>query len=554
MTTAKTLSTAENPHPYNPTYSRADPLVRPMGRNGTVASHHYLASWAGVEILRQGGNAVDAAVAVSAALGVVEPAMNGPAGTGTMLIHWADDGRTYGLDFSGSVPMAAGTATSGDVYFGPRAQLVPGNLGGWLAALERFGTMDRTTVFAPAIGLAEDGQPVSPTLSYYIGRMFSQLQGGESGVASVFAPGGRPMQPGEILRQPDLGRTYRAIVDGGADVFYTGAIAEQIARCVSARGGWLSADDLRGFAPVWEEPLAIEHAGWRVMTPPPPCSGVQILETLRLLEAFDMSQWDATSPEYLHLLVEAIKLARYDRVFKGSSLQGTDGARWCLSDEHIAALRSSMDLTHAAESEGDWFVSPHTTHFSVADRAGNVVSSTQSLGAIFGSGVVVDGTGLILNGLLFLFDLDPSAPNGIEPGKKMDDPMSPIIATHPDGNVLAVGSPGGQGILQTNVQMFNDVVHFGMSPQAAVESPRVTSWGRRAFIDKFGHLYDPRSLAIEDRLPQRTKDELVRRNHVLEPLGEWSHAVGAGAIVLRHANGVLEGGADPRRDGLAYAF
>src|SRR5205814_10399287 len=149
------------------------------------------------------------------------------------------------------------------------------------------------------------------------------VQGGDSGVASIFAPGGGPMEPGEVLRQPDLARTYRSIVEDGADVFYRGDIADQIARCVASRGGWLSADDLRDFAPVWEEPLAIEHAGWRVMTPPPPCSGVQILETLRLLEAFDVSQWDALSPEYLHLLVEAIKLARYDRVFKGSSLQGT---------------------------------------------------------------------------------------------------------------------------------------------------------------------------------------------------------------------------------------
>jgi gamma-glutamyltranspeptidase/glutathione hydrolase len=480
--------------------------------------------------------------------------MNGPAGNGTMLIHCADDGRTYGLDFSGNVPMAAGTATSGDVYFGPRAQLVPGNVGGWLAALERFGTMDRATVFAPAVRLADGGQPVSPTLSYYMRRMLSQLQGADSGVASMFAPGGRPMEPGEVLRLPDLADTYRSIVKGGADVFYRGEIAEQIAHCVSSRGGWLSADDLRDFAPAWEEPLAIEHSGWRVMTPPPPCSGVQILETLRLLEAFDISQWDALSPEYLHVLIEAIKLARYDRVFNFSSRQGTDGAHQFLRDGHIDRLRGSINLAEAAESEGDWFVPPHTTHFSVADRAGNVVSSTQSLGAIFGSGVVVGGTGLILNGLLFLFELDPSAPNGIAPGKKMDDPMSPMMATHPDGRVLAVGSPGGQGILQTNVQMFNDVVHFGMSPQAAVESPRVTSWGRRAFIDKFGHLYDPRSLAIEDRLPRRTQAELVQRGHVLEPLGGWSHAVGAGAIVLRHANGILEGGADPRRDGLAYAF
>ncbi len=548
-----TISTAVNPHPYTPEYSHASPLIRPMGLNGVVASHHYLASGAGVEVLRQGGNAVDAAVAVSAALGVVEPAMNGAAGNGNMLIYCAADDRTYCLDFSGTTPRAAGSATSGDVYFGPRAQLVPGNLGGWLAALERFGTMDRAAVFAPAIRYAEEGQPVSPTLTYYIGRMLTTLQGEDSGVARIFAPGGRASQPGEIVRQPDLADTYRAIVEGGADAFYRGEIARRIAAYVAARGGWLSEDDLRDFAPEWQEPLAIDHDGWRVATPPPPCGGIQILETLKILEGFDLERWSALSADYLHVLVEAIKLARYDRVFEGSSTSNAHRASYFLSDAHVSELRRRIDR-RAAPSEGDWYTSPHTTHFCVADRAGNVVSSTQTLGAIFGSGVVVEGTGLILNGLLFLFDFDPGSPNQLAPGKKVDDPMAPLIARHADGRVLAVGSPGGQGILQTNVQMFDDVAHFGLSPQAAVEAPRLTSWGRRAFIDKFGQTYDPTALALEDRFPEEVKAELARRGHVLQPLGEWSHAVGAGAVVLRHANGVVEGGADPRRDGLAYAF
>jgi gamma-glutamyltranspeptidase/glutathione hydrolase len=543
-----------NPHPYTPQYSQADPLVRPMGRNGSVASHHYLASEAGLEILRKGGNAVDAAVATSAALGVVEPAMNGAAGNGNMLIWSAKDERAYCLDFSGRAPQGVRDAHPDDVYFSARAPLVPGNVAGWLAALERFGTMDRATVFAPAIRYAEEGQPVSPTLTYYARRMLTQLQGADSGVARIFAPGGQPPEPGAMLRQPELAETYRTLVRDGADSFYRGALARRIGAYVQEHDGWLTTDDLASYAATWEEPLAIDYGDWRVMTPPPPCSGIQILQTLKILALYDPSRWTAFSEDYLHTLVEAIKLSRHDRVFEGSTSSRANESEHFLSDEHIAQLRAKINPSRAAASEGDWYTSPHTTHFSIGDRDGNLVSSTQTLGAIFGSGVIVDGTGLILNGLLFLFDADPASPNRLEPGKKIDDPMSPVIARHPSGRTIAIGSPGGQGILQTNVQMFANIVHFGMSPQAAVESPRITSWGRRAFIEKFGADHDPRSLAIEDRLPAEAKAALQARGHELVSLGEWSHAVGAGAIVLRHANGVLEGGADPRRDGLAYAF
>jgi gamma-glutamyltranspeptidase/glutathione hydrolase len=543
-----------NPHPYTPQYSHADPLVRPMGRNGCVASHHYLASEAGLEMLRKGGNAVDAAVAVSAALGVVEPAMNGAAGVGNMLIWSAKDERAYCLDFSGHAPEGVGDAGRDDVYFSARAPLVPGNLSGWLTALERFGTMDRETVFAPAIRYAEEGQPVSPTLSYYIGRMLTQLQGADSGVARIFAPGGHGYEPGEMVRQPELAETYRLLVRDGADAFYRGDLARRIGAYVRANDGWLTTGDLASYSATWEEPLAISYGEWRVMTPPPPCSGIQILQTLRLLESYDLDRWSSFDPDYLHTMLEAVKLARHDRVFGGSTSTHARETEYFLSDKRIAELRAKIDPGRAAASEGDWYSSPHTTHFSVGDRDGNVVSSTQTLGAIFGSGVIVDGTGLILNGMLFLFDADPNSPNRMEPGKKIDDPMAPVIARHPSGRTLAVGSPGGQGILQTNVQMFANLVHFGLSPQAAVEAPRIHSWGRRSFIDKFGGDYDPRSVAIEDRLPQAAKDELTRRGHALVSLGEWSHAVGAGAIVERHENGVLEGGADPRRDGLAYAF
>ena len=542
-----------NPHPWVPQSSVTNPLVRVMSRNGNASSHHYLASQAGTEVLRAGGNAVDAAVAISAALGVVAPAMIGAAGNGYMTIFWAPDQRTYCLDFAGTAPAMVGEATPDDVYFGPRAQLVPGAVAGWMTALERFGALDPAAVFAPAIRYAEQGFPVSPTLSGFIARMLRELQGERSAVAELLAPNGRALQPGEILQQPDLAETYRMIARQGPEIFYRGEIAQRISRYLSDRQGWLTAADLETFSATWQEPVSIEYRGWTVMAPPPPCSGLQILQTLKILEGYDLKSWNALAPDYVHTLVEAIKLSREDRVTGGSTSTHASESTRFLSDQHTSALRRRIDPRQAAPSEGDWYTSPHTTHFTVGDGSGNVVSSTQTLGAIFGSGEVVDGTGLILNGLLFLFDADPRSPNRLEGGKKIDNPMSPVIAHHSSGETLAVGSPGGQGILQTTVQLFADIVDFGMPPQAAVEAPRFVSFGRRAFIAQFAPDHDPRSLAMEDRFPEATTAELARLGHVIELVGDWSHSVGAGAVTYVRENGVLEGGSDPRQDGLTAA-
>jgi gamma-glutamyltranspeptidase / glutathione hydrolase len=545
---------ATNPHPYAPSVSGANPLVSVMGRNGVAATHHYLASSVGIDVLKQGGNAVDAAVAISAVLGVVEPAMCGPAGTGNMVILWADDGQAHCLDFSGSAPSRLGEISPNGMYFGAGAAMVPGSTGGWLAALERFGTLGAETVFAPAIRYAEDGFPISATLAYYLSRMAASLRTCPA-TASIFLPHDRVPEPGEMLRQTDLANTYRVIAHGGAQAFYRGNLAERMLAAIQAMHGWLSAADLRDFEAEWQTPLAIQYRDWTVVTPPPPCSGVQILQTLSILAGYDLRNLDPLSGEYLHMLVEAIKLAREDRVVGGSWLADGSGAARYLEPEYSRELRTRIHPEHAAPSSGDWFQSStNTTHFCVADRWGNLVSSTQTLGTLFGSGVVLDGTGMLLNGLLFLFDTDPKALNRLAPGKKLDLVMSPVLAQRPDGETIVVGSPGGQGSLQTIVQMLVNMIDFGLVPQQAVEAPRVLSLGRRAFIDKFGPDHDPTALAIEDRVPVQAQEELTRRGHSIEHLGEWSHTVGAGAAIRRRSTGVLEGGADPRRDGLAYAY
>ena len=327
-----------NPHPYAPQYSQADPLVRPMGRNGSVASHHYLASEAGLEILRKGGNAVDAAVATSAALGVVEPAMDGAAGNGNMLVYRAEEDRTYCLDFSGHAPMGARDAAPDDVYFSARAQLVPGNVSGWLTALERFGTMDRETVFAPAIRYAEEGQPVSPTLSYYVRRMLTQLQGAESGVARIFAPGGRAPEPGDMLRQPELAETYRVIVRGGADEFYRGALAQRIGAYVRDHDGWLTTEDLASKLTADGIKSAPYHAG---LTPTERSANQEAF----LREAIEREAGDAIAViEPSEAVARQVKRVLSDRRLRNARAEGGEVLYLCSGDDDaLAALRRKLE-------------------------------------------------------------------------------------------------------------------------------------------------------------------------------------------------------------------
>jgi gamma-glutamyltranspeptidase/glutathione hydrolase len=227
-----------------------------------------------------------------------------------------------------------------------------------------------------------------------------------------------------------------------------------------------------------------------------------------------------------------------------------------LSGGYVAQLRQQIDPRRAAPSEGDRFAgaSAFTTSFCVADAEGTLVACTQSLGQLFGAAVVAGETGLLLDDFLWWFDDHPDSPNRLAPGKKLDMCLAPTLALGPDGARVALATPGSNGIAQTTVQMLANVVEFGLPPQAAVEAPRLASFGRHPFIDPWGPPREPTLLALEDRIALSTRDELTRRGHTLEHLGAWSNTVGSGVAILRHASGVLEGGADPRRDSQACGW
>jgi gamma-glutamyltranspeptidase/glutathione hydrolase len=528
-----------------------------MGTRGVVTSAHPLASMAGVRILLEGGNAVDAAVAVGSTLNVVEPFMSSAGGIGLMLISRAKSGERHVLDFIGRTPRAADRdrATDDELAGGPKSCAIPGNLGGWLAALERFGSMPRQRVLAPAIDLCESGVP----LTWASVRFFEQARATleRSAEAQRLYLGNGGPRPGRIMTYKELGATFRQVAEGGAEVFYRGPIARAIARAVTDAGGWLTEADLAAFSPEWREPLTISYRGYEVSSVPPPFSAFQMLETLNILEGFDVAGWGQNSTEYLHHLVEAIKLGSADRLAYAYS--GEVPIRGLVSKAYAESQRKRIDPSRAAVSEGERFnpaclpgqvgeghpadfMNEQTTHFACADAGGTVVSVTQTLGVPFGSGFAVPGTGLVLNNILKWMDRDPASPNVLRPGRKAGTMMSPTQVFRQGAFAISIGTPGSYGILQTQPQMLLNVLEFGMHIQEAIEAPRI-------------RVYRDRLLDAEARIPAETREALGRRGHEVNVIDEWSWIVGGGQGIARDAeSGALMAGADPRRDGYALAI
>jgi gamma-glutamyltranspeptidase/glutathione hydrolase len=527
-----------------------------MGTRGVVTSAHPLASMAGIEMLLAGGNAVDAAVATAAALNVVEPFMSGAGGIGLLLLSRARTGERHVLDFIGRAPRAAdpARASEDDLVGGPKSCATPGNLGGWLAALERFGTMDRARVLAPAIRLAGEGVP----LTWKNVTFFEQARAtlGRSAEAGRLYLGGGDPRPGQVVRYPELAGTFRQVAEGGAEAFYRGPTAKAIARAVREAGGWLDEEDLAAFTPEWRAPLGIGYRGHEVVSVPPPFSAFQLLETLGILEGLDLAGAGHNSPAVLHYLIEAVKLASADRL--AYACRDDPPVRGLLGKAYLDRQRARIDRRRAAVSEGErWnparlpgqiseghpadFMHEQTTHLACADAGGTVVSLTQTLGVPFGSGFAVPGTGLVLNNILKWMDRDPASPNVLGPGKKAGTMMSPTQAFRDGRFLVSIGTPGSYGILQTTVQMLLNVLDFGMNIQEAIEAPRV-------------RIYRDRLVDAEARIPATTRRTLARRGHQVNAIDDWSWVVGGGQGIVRDGeSGALMAGADPRRDGYALA-
>ncbi|MBM3948151.1 MAG: gamma-glutamyltransferase [SAR202 cluster bacterium] len=535
-----------------------------MGVNGMVASANPFASMAGVRMLQAGGNAFDAAVAVASTLGVVEPFMSGPGGIGVALMYVAKEKRLRVLNFSGRAPKKATpdqfTQETKDI--GVRSALVPGNALGWLTFHEAYGRLEREQVFAPAIDLAENGFGVTYFNYRHFIKQGARLQRHAPSAALLFDRQGKVPDPGERHRFPQLAGTYKRLAKEGADVFYRGEIAEKISRAQRDLKGLITKDDLAAYKAEWEEPISITYRGYEMFTTPPNSTGFQILQTLKLMETYDPSELKFQHPDTAHAFIEAVKLCVTDRLLFGGDPDYVKAPlRTLLSDSYARKQRRRIHFTKPTIVAGEQFVAKRpvgslvpllhrkdeveggmTTHFAVADRDGNVVSITQTLGGGFGSAVVMGDTGVFLNNMAYWFDLDEASPNRIAPWKRVDFCVAPVQAFHDGKFFLSLSTPGSWGILQTTPQMLMNVLDFGMNVQQAVDQPRL-------------RVYENKRVEMEERFPVNMRTELEQRGHDIQTIESWSLNVGgAQAIQFDAREGVFQGGADPRRDGVAMGY
>jgi gamma-glutamyltranspeptidase / glutathione hydrolase len=530
---------------------------------GLVSAAHPLAAEAGAEMLRRGGTAVDAAAATQFALNVVEPQSSGLGGGGFMLLYLAAADRVVALDGREAAPAAA----TADQFLGPdgrplpfeQAHLrgtavgVPGTLALVAHALERYGSMPLAETLGPALELAEQGFRVDRFLAADLERGRAKLAAWPAS-AAAFLPDGRAPREGDLLRQPDLAETFRLLQRDGPAAFYAGELAAAIVAAQARRGGRMTPADLAAYRVVERAPVLGSYRGYRIASMPPPSSGgLTLVQLLQLLEPFDLRAGGHNAPRTLHLMVEAMHLAYADRGrYMGDADFVAVPARGLLDPAYVDARRALIDPARAnpAPGPGDPFAyepaaavpapagapgedGPHTTHVTIVDGAGNVVSFTTTIEAVWGSGLVVPGYGFLLNNELTDFDFAPGGANQVEPGKRPRSSMTPTIAFRAGQPAFALGSPGGAAIIATVLQVFLNVVEHGLGVQDAIDAGRI-----------FSPSYP--TVAWEASLEPTTLAALRALGHV-PAVGPA--ALGAVQAAWRGPGGAWVGGADARRAG-----
>lgn len=521
---------------------------------GLVASPNHLASQAGLRILQEGGNALDAAVAASAALAVVYPHMAGLGGDLFALVYEARSDCVYALNASGR---AAQRATI-DFYRarghaqiparGPLSALtVPGAVDGWCVLLERFGRRGLDHVLQPAIEYAEEGCPVTGSLARWLERDRELLAADRRSAAVFLQRSGAPLRLGDRLVQPQLARSLRALAAGGREVFYRGALAEEMAAALAEAGSPLGLEDFAAHRSDWQEPISTTYRGHTVYQLGPNTQGFVALEMLNTLEGWDLEALGEGSVGYYHLAVEAARLALLDR-----DRYLTDPAfaeiplERLLAKGYAAELRERIDLARAGGAPN---VAPggDTVYLAAADREGNLVSLIQSLYWDFGSGFVAGDTGVLLQNRGSFFALDPDHPNRLEPGKRTAHTLIPALLGSGGRPWLAYGTMGGEGQPQTQTAIVTRVIDFGFDLQAAIEAPRWLlgrTWG-----------VPSSALHLEAGVPGAVIEALRALGHAVAVRPLWDEHFGhAQAVGIDWARGVLQGAADPRGDGAAVGF
>lgn len=539
-----------------------------IAKNGMVASEQELATQIGVDILKAGGNAVDAAVAVGFALAVALPNAGNIGGGGFMMVHDAKSGKDIALDFREVAPKGAsrnmylddkGGVINGKSLFTHYAVGVPGTVAGMAHALSRWGSLPLAQVMAPSIALAEKGYPVSVTLAKTLNQEKKNMSQWPA-TQAIFWKNGAPLQTGDRLVQKDLAQSMRLISQQGPKAFYQGSIAQKIAAEMAPHANAITLEDLRDYKPVEREPVRGNYRGYQIVTMPPPSSGgAHLLQILNMMERWPFKQWGANSAQSVHYMTEAMKLAYADRAeylgdpdFVTVPLKGLISKRY--ADELAASIkpqqaRPSKDIKPGHPQQfSQPYESDQTTHYSVVDKAGNAVAVTYTLNTNFGSGIVAKGTGILLNNEMDDFSVKPGVANAyglvggdanaVQAGKRPLSSMTPTLVLKDGKPVLVTGSPGGARIITTVLQQVVNHIDFGMNPAEAAATPR------------FHHQWTPDVLRIEKGFSADT----------LALLRQWGHKVSVKPAMGRTQTievrgDVLQGASDPRNpDGKTLGY
>jgi gamma-glutamyltranspeptidase/glutathione hydrolase len=537
-----------------------------VGRNGAVAAEHELASQAGVELLRAGGNAVDAAAAAVLASGVVNPSSSGIGGGGFMVIYSATDSRAHTIDFRECAPRAAGR----DVYVrdgkadaaasrrGGLAVAVPGEIAGLALALERFGTKSFAEIVAPAIRLARDGFVVEEHLAGMVASRRDRFRA-DSELAKTFLHGAdeAPYKAGELLKRPALARTLELLAVEGPAAFYRGALATDVATAVRAAGGILDAEDLSAYRPILRSPVIVSYGRYKIVGVAPPSSGGGVIaEVLNVLGPYRPRDLEIDSSTYLHVLAESLKAGFADRaLWYGDPDFVRVPLERLLSPAHASGIRARIRALTVVPPEtygrALQAVDAGTAHVSVIDGAGNAVAITSSVNTPFGALIAVPGRDIVLNNTMDDFSIQPGAPNAyglvggeanaIAAGKRPLSSMAPTIVLADGAVRLVAGASGGPRIISATLQVMLDVLEFSMAVGPAVKAPRIH------------HQWMPDVLEVEAGIPASVRASLARKGHRIETLVRGA-AVQAVEVVNDREGKLLRAASDPRRGGKAVAY
>jgi gamma-glutamyltranspeptidase / glutathione hydrolase len=538
-----------------------------IARNGMAATSHPYASQIALDVLKQGGTAVDAAIAANAALGLVEPGSNGIGGDLFAIVWDAKTARLYGLNASGRSPRGLSyeqlTVELGDRRFipmhGPLAVSVPGAVDGWFELHARFGRLPMARLLQPSIEYAEAGVPVPQIIAHNWQLAVDRIAANRADITDggnfekTFTIDGRAPREGDVFRNPDLGRTYRRIADGGRDAFYRGAVAEALDAYARRTGLYLRKADFEAHTSTWVDPVSVNYRGYDIYQLPPNGQGIAGLQMLNILEGFDLAAMGHNSADYLHVQAEAKKLAFADRARYYADPEFSDvPLAWLLSKEYAAERRALIDMTRARQEvdagvpamrQGD------TVYLTVADRDGNMVSLIQSNFLDFGSGMVPDGLGFALQSRGAAFTLEPGHPNVYAPGKRPFHTIIPGFIMKDGRPYISFGVMGGPVQPQGHVQIVCNLIDFGMTLQEAGDAARYVHAGSS---EPTGQVMTAGGrLALESRIPADVRAELERRGHTViseEFFGGYQ------AIRWDAERRVYIGASEMRKDGQAVGY